>query len=96
MKALDAPSERQSKLLSAAPIRQELSRLNLALHERLTTRDRKAIAANDIGSVSKSLGVAAEGVEAVLRTARVLQQAAHTVQVIGRSPARGPGIHLSE
>lgn len=96
MKALEAPSERQTKLLSAAPIRQELSRLNLALHERLTTRDRKAIAANDITDVSKSLGVAAERVEAVLRTARAIQQAAHAVQAIGRQPSREPGINLSQ
>jgi len=96
MKALEAPSERQTKLLSAAPIRQELSRLNLALHERLTTRDRKAITADDIADISKSLGVVAERVEAVLRTARAIQQAAHAVQAIGRQPSRGPGINLAQ
>ena len=96
MKALEAPSERQTKLVTAAPIRQELSRLNLALHERLTTSDRKAIAAGDIPGVSKSLGVAAERVEAVLRTARAVQQAAHAVQAIGRQPSRGSGINLSQ
>lgn len=96
MKALEAPSERQTKLVTAAPIRQELSRLNLALYERLTTSDRKAIAAGDIPGVSKSLGVAAERVEAVLRTVRAIQQAAHAEQAIGRQPSREPGINLSQ
>jgi hypothetical protein len=94
--ALEAKPEQQTKMFSAASVRQELSSLNLALHERLSTRERQAIATNDGPSLSKSLGVPSQRVEAVMRTIRAVQEAAQKVQAVGRQPSRGAWITLSQ
>ena len=53
-KPSSTPPKINNRRLTAASVRDELSRLNLSLHERLSSRERRAVAAGSTASLSRT------------------------------------------
>ena len=86
---LDAPEDQRNRRLTAASVRDELSRLNLSLHERLSSSERRAIAAGNTASLSHALGVDPSQAIEIAHAVRQVQQTHERTQSLHRPMTRG-------